>query len=104
MVGNAADPGVLALANLATRRLFVTIPEASEAGQVLQQARALSLGLEILALAHSDDCVRHLDGLGASLTVPGQREVAQLIIERAFPVWSAPGAGSKAPPAPAAAW
>jgi CPA2 family monovalent cation:H+ antiporter-2 len=105
VAGNAADPQVLALANLAAaRRLFVTIPEAFEAGQVVQQARALNAGLEILARAHSDDCLRHLNRLGASLTVLGEREIAHRMIERAFPVWVGPGpAGSEAPPAPEAA-
>ena len=35
-IGNAADPEILAAANLAgARRLFVTIPEPFEAGQVV---------------------------------------------------------------------
>ena len=88
VVGNAADPEVLALANLtAARRLFVTIPEAFEAGQVVEQARALNPALEILARAHSDECVRHLDDLGATLTVLGEREIAGRMIEHAFPLW-----------------
>jgi CPA2 family monovalent cation:H+ antiporter-2 len=88
VVGNAADPEVLAIANLAAaRRLFVTIPEAFEAGQVVQQARALNPSLEILARAHSDDCVRYLDGLGATLTIQGEREIAARMVERAFPPW-----------------
>ena len=94
--GNAADPEILALANLgAARRLFVTIPEAFEAGQVVEQARALNPGLEILARAHSDDCVRHLDGLGATLTILGEREIAQRMIERAFPAWGAPATATQ---------
>ncbi|MBI0539013.1 sodium:proton antiporter [Roseomonas sp. KE2513] len=88
VVGNAADPEVLALASLvAARRLFVTISEAFEAGQVVQQARAVNPGLEILARADSDDCVRHLYELGASLAALGERESAQLMLARAFPLW-----------------
>src|SRR5205823_13406042 len=65
---SAADPEVLASADLAAaRRLFVTIPEPFEAGQVVQQARALNPTLDILARAHSDAAVTHLAGLGASL-------------------------------------
>jgi CPA2 family monovalent cation:H+ antiporter-2 len=103
MAGNAADPQTLALANLAAaRRLFVTIPEAFEAGQVVQQARTLNPGLEILARAHSDDCVRHLDGLGATLTIQGEREIAERMIERAFPAWATPAPrGEGGPAAPA---
>ncbi len=82
VVGNAADPEVLAAANLpAARRLFVTLPEAFEAGQVVQQARALNPGLEILARAHSDDAVDHLSGLGASVTISGEREIAFRMLE-----------------------
>jgi CPA2 family monovalent cation:H+ antiporter-2 len=83
-IGNAADPEVLAAADLAAaRRLFVTIPEPFEAGQVVEQARALNPVLDILARAHSDAAVEHLAGLGASLVVSGEREIAERMIERA---------------------
>jgi len=82
--GNAADPEILAQANLATaRRLFVTIPEPFEAGQVVQQARAINPLLEILARAHSDAAVEHLERLGANLVVLGEREIAERMLERA---------------------
>ena len=84
LIGNAADPETLASADLAAaRRLFVTIPEPFEAGQVVQQARALNPTLDILARAHSDAAVTHLSGLGASLVVLGEREIAERMIERA---------------------
>jgi CPA2 family monovalent cation:H+ antiporter-2 len=84
LVGNAADPEVLAAANLAAaRRLFCTVPEAFEAGQVVQQARAANPRLEILARAHSDDAVAHLAGLGATATVLGEREIALRMLEQA---------------------
>jgi CPA2 family monovalent cation:H+ antiporter-2 len=83
-IGNAADPEILAEANLASaRRLFVTIPEAFEAGQVVQQARAINPLLEILARAHSDAAVEHLERLGANLVVLGEREIAERMLERA---------------------
>jgi CPA2 family monovalent cation:H+ antiporter-2 len=82
--GNAADPEILALANLPmARRLFVTIPEAFEAGQVVQQAREINPLLEILARAHSDAAVEHLERLGANLVVLGEREIAERMLERA---------------------
>jgi CPA2 family monovalent cation:H+ antiporter-2 len=85
VVGNAADPEVLAVANLAAAdRLFVTIPEAFEAGQVVQQARVANPSMEIVARAHSDDEVEYLTRLGADLTVMGEREIAHRMIERAF--------------------
>jgi CPA2 family monovalent cation:H+ antiporter-2 len=83
-IGNAADPEILASADLAAaRRLFVTIPEPFEAGQVVEQARVLNPTLDILARAHSDAAVAHLNGLGASLVVLGEREIAERMIERA---------------------
>jgi len=83
-IGNAADPETLASADLAAaRRLFVTIPEPFEAGQVVQQARTLNPSLDILARAHSDAALDHLKGLGASLVVMGEREIAERMIERA---------------------
>jgi len=82
--GNAADPRILAAANLKqARRLFVTIPEAFEAGQVVQQARKTNPSIDILARAHSDAAVEHLAGLGASLVVLGEREIAERMLERA---------------------
>jgi CPA2 family monovalent cation:H+ antiporter-2 len=48
---------------------------------VVQQARALNPGLEILARAHSDDAVDHLSGLGASVTISGEREIAFRMLE-----------------------
>jgi monovalent cation:H+ antiporter-2, CPA2 family len=83
VTGNAADPEVLAAANLlAARRLFVTIPQAFEAGQVVQQGRTCNPALEIVARAHTDDEVEYLSRLGADLTVMGEREIAHRMIER----------------------
>ena len=85
VVGNAADPEVLATANLGVaRRLFVTIPDPFEAGQVVEQARTVNPALEILARAHSDAAVEHLNRLGATLAVMGEREIAERMLERAL--------------------
>jgi CPA2 family monovalent cation:H+ antiporter-2 len=82
--GNAASAELLAAANLAgARRLFVTVPDPFEAGQVVEQARALNPTLEILARAHSDAAVEHLQGLGATLVISGEREIAERMLERA---------------------
>jgi CPA2 family monovalent cation:H+ antiporter-2 len=83
VVGNAASPEILKAVDIAgARRLIVTIPEAFEAGQVVEQARAANPGLEILARAHSDAGVEHLDSLGANLVISGEREIADRIVER----------------------
>ena len=98
VAGNAADPQVLALANLpAARRLFVTIPEAFEAGQVVEQARAANPGLVIMARAHSDAAVEHLGGLGATVTILGEREIAHRMLEGAFEADAAADRGGHRP-------
>ncbi|MDN3563297.1 YbaL family putative K(+) efflux transporter [Paeniroseomonas aquatica] len=80
--GNAADPKVLAAANLpAARRLFVTVPEMFEAGQVVQQARAANPALEILARAHSEAGVSHLRRLGADRVIMAEWEVAHRMLD-----------------------
>ncbi|KAF0098869.1 MAG: monovalent cation:H+ antiporter-2 CPA2 family [Rhodospirillaceae bacterium] len=80
--GNAAEPAIIAALNLAgARRLYVTIPEAFEAGQIVQQARAANPTLDILARAHSSATVEHLEKLGANLIVLGETEIAHRMLE-----------------------
>ncbi|SEP78055.1 monovalent cation:H+ antiporter-2, CPA2 family [Solimonas aquatica] len=77
LLGNAAQAQVLAAANLAQARcLFVAIPQAFEAGQVVKQARQANAGLLIVARAHSDAELLHLQQCGASLTVMSEQEIA----------------------------
>jgi len=84
VVGNAADPQVLAAANLASaQRLFVTVPEAFEAGQMVEQARAANPNLDIVARAHSIAAVNHLEDLGCSLAIMGEHEIAMRMLEHA---------------------
>ncbi len=81
--GNAAEPAIIAAINLAgARRLYVTIPEAFEAGQIVQQARVANPTIDILARAHSAGAVEHLDKLGANLVVSGETEIAHRMLER----------------------
>jgi CPA2 family monovalent cation:H+ antiporter-2 len=78
ITGNAANIDILTAANVArAASLIVAIPEAFEAGQVVQQARAANPGLRIFARAHSDDEVDHLAGLGADKVIMGEREIAR---------------------------
>ncbi len=84
VTGNAADERTLAAANIAAaRRLFVTVPEAFEAGNVIHHARQVNPALEIVARAHSDAAVEYLTTQGANLTVMGEREIALRILEHA---------------------
>ncbi|MFJ5488119.1 cation:proton antiporter, partial [Hansschlegelia beijingensis] len=105
IVGNGADPAVLALTNLPqAQALVVAIPEAFEAGQTVEQARALNPNLKIIARAHSDAEVEHLMKLGADEVVMGEREIAygmmRLLAIR--PDARPAGAGPATAPRPAA--
>ena len=82
--GNAADPAVLRRANLTgALRLIVAIPNAFEAGQIVQQAHRASPALAVLARAHSDQEVVYLRGLGADMAILGEHELARGILDRA---------------------
>ncbi|WP_225769484.1 cation:proton antiporter [Inquilinus sp. Marseille-Q2685] len=82
IIGNAAVPEVLALANLpGARQLAVAVPNAFEAGQIVAQARAANPGMAIIARAHSDAEVEHLRTLGADAVIMGEREIARGMAE-----------------------
>ncbi len=82
--GNAADDRILKAANLAEARLLlVAIPNAFEAGQIVQQARAANPGLEIVARAHFDAEVEHMLQHGADTVIMGEREIARSMLEHA---------------------
>jgi len=89
LTGNAAQPEILRAAALPkSRNVVVAIPEAFEAGQIVQQARAANANIRIIARAHSDAEVEHLQGLGADMVIMGEREIARGMIEeleRSFP-------------------
>jgi CPA2 family monovalent cation:H+ antiporter-2 len=77
IVGNAASPKVLQLANLdAAKSLVIAIPNAFEAGNVVMQARQVNPALLILCRANSDAEIEHLEKLGADKTIMGEREIA----------------------------
>jgi K+:H+ antiporter len=84
IVGNAADPTVLAAANPAgARGLFVAVPNAFEAGTIVEQARVANPSLPIIARAHSEAEHQHLTRLGATHTIIGERELALEMLRRA---------------------
>ncbi|WP_029586872.1 YbaL family putative K(+) efflux transporter [Bradyrhizobium sp. URHD0069] len=89
IVGNAARSDVLRSANLGgARYLLIAIPEAFEAGQIVQQARTANPSIQIIARAHSDAEVEHLKSLGADIIIMGEREIALGIIHNLF-AWQA---------------
>lgn len=101
--GNAADPELAMAANYPTARcLLVAIPDGFEGGQVVEQAHALNRKLPIIARAHSDEEIEHLQRHGASKVVMGEELIAHAMIEDARAAISpASPANSAAPPATA---
>ncbi len=82
--GNGAGDGMLAAANLAGARiLFVAIPQAFEAGQIVEQARAARPDLPIVARSHFDAETEHLARLGATSVIMGEREIAASMLAAA---------------------
>jgi monovalent cation:H+ antiporter-2, CPA2 family len=75
--GNATHPAVLSAAGIEkSTTLLLAIPEGFEAGVVAERARVLNPGLVIIARAHSDAEVEHLERLGANHVVMAERETA----------------------------
>jgi CPA2 family monovalent cation:H+ antiporter-2 len=94
---NGALSKVLAAANLTEARwLFVAIPDAFEAGQIVNQARDQNADLPIIARAHSDAEIDHLTAHGATVTIMGEREIALGMLDFAL------GHDREKPPAEAA--
>ncbi len=86
ILGNAADPQVLAAAGAArASRLFVAVADGFEAGGVADQARHANPGLEIIARAHSDAEAAHLIAHGADRVVMGEMQIARGMLEPAAP-------------------
>ena len=97
-IGNAADPEMIAAANLpAARCLLVAIPDAFESGQVVEQARAINPHLTIVARSHSEAETEHLRRHGASIVVLGEHEIAMAML--ALVPASRPAGATKQAPA-----
>ncbi|GAB0116868.1 cation:proton antiporter domain-containing protein [Acidisoma sp. 7E03] len=84
ITGNAADPAVLAAANVTAARLVVVaIPDVFEAGQIVVQSKAANPAVTIIARAHFDQEVTHLAKLGAGIVVMGEEEIARTMLAQA---------------------
>ncbi|BCH15723.1 MULTISPECIES: YbaL family putative K(+) efflux transporter [unclassified Mesorhizobium] len=80
IAGNAAQPGLLEAANVASARWLISaIPNPFESGNLIEQAHAINPKLEIIARAHSDAEVDYLKKFGADLIIMGEREIARAI-------------------------
>lgn len=77
VVGNATEPRVLREAGIAcAAKLLIAIPEGFEGGAIAEKARALRPDIPIIARAHSDAEVAHLEKLGAGQVVMAECEAA----------------------------
>ena len=82
VIGNAVSTDILKLVNLAgATTIVVAIPDAFEAGQVTEQARAANPSIVIVARAHSDDEIEHLKKFGADVVIMGEREIARGMVD-----------------------
>ena len=78
ILGNAGQHGLLAAANLGRAKCLVSaIPNPFEASTLIEAARSASPGIEIVARAHSDAEVEHLQQFGANRIVLGELEIAR---------------------------
>jgi CPA2 family monovalent cation:H+ antiporter-2 len=101
ITGNAAAPAVAKSANVGRARwLVVAIPNAFEAGEIVEQARAVNPTLEIVARAHSDAEVDYLKGFGADFIIMGEREIARGMIEHLLGPSADVAAAAFIPPQP----
>jgi CPA2 family monovalent cation:H+ antiporter-2 len=97
ITGNAADPEVIAAANLpAARCLLVALADAFEGGQAVEQARAINPALPIIARAHSEAESEHLKKFGATSVVMAEHEIGKTMIADIPPVSPAPSTGVSA--------
>lgn len=76
VVGNAASPEVLALANVTgARRLVIAMRNSFEAGQATEQCRKLNPTIDIVVRAHSQEEREYLTRMGANTVLMGEREI-----------------------------
>ncbi|HUD30040.1 MAG TPA: YbaL family putative K(+) efflux transporter [Novosphingobium sp.] len=79
--GNAIDREVLEEAGIADAcRLLIAIPEGFEAGAIVEQVKEMRPDLRVIARAHSDEQVVHLEQHGADSVVLGEREIANQML------------------------
>jgi CPA2 family monovalent cation:H+ antiporter-2 len=93
--GNALDPLILLAAGIDdASHLLLAIPEGFEAGAICERACKLNPDTHVIARAHSDAEVEHLQRLGVPDIVMGEREIAARMLSfTARQLQSSPGKG-----------
>jgi len=89
--GNSASRSVLEQAGIRrAAELLVAIPNAFEGGRAARHAKEANAGIRVVARAHTDAEVAHLERLGADVVIMGERQIALEMIA-ASGVTSRPG-------------
>jgi monovalent cation:H+ antiporter-2, CPA2 family len=82
VTANALDPRSLEAAGIReASTVLIAIPEGFEAGAIFERARELNPLARVIARAHSDAEVEHLDKLGVDDVVMGEREIAARMLD-----------------------
>jgi CPA2 family monovalent cation:H+ antiporter-2 len=75
--GQAGEAGMMDLLNLGQARcLIAAIPDAFEAGHLVEAAKAANPNIHVIARAHDAEAVRYLKSLGADDVLMGEEELA----------------------------
>ncbi|AOF82160.1 transporter, monovalent cation:proton antiporter-2 family protein [Methyloversatilis sp. RAC08] len=83
LYGNGAAPGMMEAARIESARfLLVAIPDALEAGQIIEHARRINPDIEVIARAYTDAELAHLEKHGATHTIIGETEIARGMAQR----------------------
>ena len=78
LVGAGGEPDMLASLNLKEARYLVTtIPDAFEAGHMIEEAKKANPDIYVIARAQSAECADYLRKLGADLVLMGEEDTAQ---------------------------
>ncbi|MFY8156869.1 MAG: YbaL family putative K(+) efflux transporter [Rhabdaerophilum sp.] len=77
-LGPCGEPAMLERLNLAGARYLISaIPDAFEAGHLVEAAKAANPGIWVVARAHSTEAVEYLRKLGADKVLMGEEELAK---------------------------
>jgi len=80
--GDAALPAVLQQAGIERARLLaVATPDSFQARRILEVARQLNPGIDVVVRTHSEEEFKTLESLGAGRVVMGERELARGMLE-----------------------